>query len=46
MLKIDWPPYSLMISVNFLPMVSMASSHVIRTQPGSSPLGFVRFMGW
>ena len=26
--------------------VCMASSHEMRTQPGSSPLGFVRFMGW
>ena len=27
-------------------MVCIASSHVMRCQPGSSPLGFVRFMGW
>ena len=46
MLKMDWPPYWSMISVNFSPMVSMASSQLMRTQPGSSPLGFVRFMGW
>ena len=42
----DCPPYRSMICWNFSPMVCIASSHVMRCQPGSSPLGFVRFMGW
>ena len=40
------PPYWSWISFILVQMVSMASSQLIRTQPGSlSPLGLVRFMG-
>ena len=42
---IDSPPYLPLISMKLLMMVSIASSHVMRCQPGSSPLGLVRFMG-
>ena len=43
----DSGPYLPVISLNFSAMVAYASSHVMRTQPGSaSPLGFVRFTGW
>ena len=47
MKNIDSPPYLSMSSWNFSAMVAYASSHEMRTQPGSvSPLGFVRFKGW
>ena len=40
------PPYCSLISCILVTMVSMASSQLMRTQPGStSPLGLVRFMG-
>ena len=41
----DSPPYLFVISRRLSTMVSSASSQEMRTQPGSSPLGFVRFMG-
>ena len=47
MKNIDSPPYLSLSSWNFSAMVAYASSHEMRTQPGSvSVLGFVRFIGW
>ena len=47
MLKYVSLPYLDCSSLNFSPMVSMASSQVMRCQPGSlESFGFVRFMGY
>ena len=39
------PPYCCLIFMKLSTTDCMASSHVTRCQPGSSPFGFVRFMG-
>ena len=45
MVKMPVPPYFSLTSANFSADSFMASSQLMRSQPGSSPLGRVRFMG-